>query len=609
LDPPEYSDAQAVWAILGNAEPKSLDGATFVPQEDGSFLLTGKNPRDDRWVVKAKVSRPSIRAIRIEALTHKSMKSNGPGRASNGNIALSDIRVYAKKPGEKGKGKPVKLINPRADHQQNTTNLSIASSIDGDKRKTGWAVDGQIGKDHACVFEFAEAVENEGGTEFTFEMDYFVNVSHVIGRPRFSVSSQLAPPIKGESKSADLSALLEAVGKPGGVESLDEKQRQALAKSYRSIDPKWMELAAKVSAHEAKKPVPKKVRMMVSSEGFKPIKHHADGRGYPHFYKQTHYLDRGDPNKKGEVVEQAFLPLLMRNDRVSEHWQKAPPEGARTSHRRTALASWLTDVEDGAGYLLARVIVNRLWLHHFGQGLVATPNDFGWQSEPPSHPELLDWLALRLIENGWKLKPMHKLILSSATWRQGSQFSQDKAKKDQGNRLLWRFLPRRLDGEVIRDSLLSVSGMLDETMYGKGTLDERSKRRSIYFMIKRSKLVPVMQLFDVPEPLVSQGRRMNTTIAPQALMFMNSSNVRGYARSLAGQLSKNAGDDLEKAVVSGYETVLGREPHEEELLATLEFLKVQEDSYAEAKQANPRELALTDFAQTLFGLNEFSYLR
>jgi hypothetical protein len=128
-------------------------------------------------------------------------------------------------------------------------------------------------------------------------------------------------------------------------------------------------------------------------------------------------------------------------------------------------------------------------------------------------------------------------------------------------------------------------------------------------MIKRSKLVPVMQLFDAPEPLVSQGKRMNTTIAPQALMFMNSSNVRGYARSLAEKLSKKAGVDIEEAVVTGYETVLGREPYEDELSATVEFLKAQEDSYAQAKQVNPRELALTDFAQTLFGLNEFSYLR
>ena len=138
--------------------PSPSTAPTFVPQEDGS-LVTGKNPRDDRWVVKAEGFPPGIRAIRIEALTDKSMKRNGPGRASNGNLALSDIRVFAKKIGEEGKGKPVKLINPRADHQQNTTNLSIASSIDGDKRKTGWAVDGQIGKDHVCVFEFGAGGE------------------------------------------------------------------------------------------------------------------------------------------------------------------------------------------------------------------------------------------------------------------------------------------------------------------------------------------------------------------------------------------------------------------------------------------------------------------
>ena len=133
--------------------------------------------------------------------------------------------------------------------------------------------------------------------------------------------------VKGESKSAELSALLEAVRKPGGVERLDEKQKQVLAKSYRSLDPEWIRLNGKLSAHEARKPVPKKIRMMVSSEGFKPMKHHADGRGYPHFYKQTHYLDRGDPNKKGEVIEQGFLPLLMRNGKSSAHWQKPLPEG------------------------------------------------------------------------------------------------------------------------------------------------------------------------------------------------------------------------------------------------------------------------------------------
>ena len=151
----------------------------------------------------------------------------------------------------------------------------------------------------------------------------------------------------------------------------------------------------------------------------------------------------------------------------------------------------------------------------------------------PNRPimELLDWLALRLIENGWKLKPMHKLILSSAVG-QNSQFYPDKAKKDLDNPVVWRFLPRRLDGEVIRDSLLSVSGV-DDTMYGKEP-STKGVADGALFMIKRSKLIPVMQLFDTPEPLVRQGRRMNTTIAPQALMLMNGPSAGGMRRVLLG---------------------------------------------------------------------------
>jgi hypothetical protein len=253
--------------------------------------------------------------------------------------------------------------------------------------------------------------------------------------------------------------------------------------------------------------------------------------------------------------------------------------------------------------------MNRLWQHHFGHGLVTTPNDFGTQSEPPTHPELLDWLASRLIENNWRLKPMHKLILTSAAWRQSSEYSTAKAAKDLGNQFLWRFNPRRLDGEVIRDTLLAVSEQLDKTMYGKGTLDERSKRRSVYFFIKRSKLIPSMQLFDAPEPLVSQGHRINTTIAPQALMFMNSPNVRQYATSFAQRLITKAGYDKRKVVTAGYQAALGREPDDGELEATTAFLERQKAAYQQAMQPNPNRLALIDFAQTLFSLNEFSYLR
>ncbi|MCH2379239.1 MAG: DUF1549 domain-containing protein, partial [Pedosphaera sp.] len=176
-NPPKNIANQFDWMILDNLQPKSLDGATFTKQADGSFLLSGKNPASDRWVLTAEVQSTGLNALRIEALTHPSMKRNGPGRAGNGNFALSDIRVFAA-PKNGGPRQAVKLVNPKATHQQNKGGLSVASSIDADKKKTGWAVvAGGIGKEQAAVFEFAAPVGFEGGTVLTIEMDFFVNTS------------------------------------------------------------------------------------------------------------------------------------------------------------------------------------------------------------------------------------------------------------------------------------------------------------------------------------------------------------------------------------------------------------------------------------------------
>ena len=194
---------------------------------------------------------------------------------------------------------------------------------------------------------------------------------------------------------------------------------------YRGRDPGWLVLDRKVREHKPPKTSASKV--MVCSEGLKPIKHHADGRGFPHFYKQTHLLARGDTNKKQEVVTQSFLRVLMTSPDGEKHWQTAPQAGSRTPLRRTALARWLTDTKQGAGHLLARVIVNRLWQHHLGRGIVATPNNFGAQGERPPHPKLLDWLATELIRNGWRLKPIHKLIMQSAVALQSTRFDERKA--------------------------------------------------------------------------------------------------------------------------------------------------------------------------------------
>jgi hypothetical protein len=306
------------------------------------------------------------------------------------------------------------------------------------------------------------------------------------------------------------------------------------------------------------------------------------------------------------VAAPSYLQVLMRNGKAAAHWRVAPPDGwKRTSFRRASLAAWMTDTEHGAGHLAARVIVNRLWQHHFGRGLVATPNDFGMQGDRPSHPELLDWLAHDLIQNGWRLKRLHQLMMTSAVYVQTSQHDEARAALDRENVFHWRRTPRRLEGEAIRDALLHVAGMLDPKMYGPGTLDPNMRRRSVYFFIKRSKLIPMMMLFDWPEHLVSIGRRSNTTIAPQALAFMNSPQARQYAEGFAKRLGEI---QSQEAIARAYLLALGRTPTDQEERLSAAFLTSQANAYRKAGKPMPEQRARVDFCQTLMSMNEFVYV-
>ncbi len=380
--------------------------------------------------------------------------------------------------------------------------------------------------------------------------------------------------------------------------ALEGERRDRALSAYRKIDDAWKRLDKSVQDSLARRPKPPAV--LVTTEGLKPLKHHADDRGFPHFYKETHFLQRGDPNKKQGVAAPGFLQVLSRAP--EERWIAAPPPGARTPHRRAALARWITDREEGPGALLARVIVNRLWHHHFGRGLVATPNDFGTQGDPPTHPELLDWLAGELARNGWRLKPLHKLLMTSAVWRQASGAAPAKALADPENRLWGRRDLRRLEGEAIRDSILAVSGVLDRRMFGPGTLDEGMTRRSVYFFVKRSRLIPMMMVFDAPEGLVSIGSRPTTTVAPQALLFMNSPHVRAWSKAFARRI---AGGDPD-VVRNAYRSALSRLPTRVEEAAAFAFLAEQVRSYGERPDA--RESAVADFCQALFCTSEFVYV-
>jgi mono/diheme cytochrome c family protein len=600
------SDARlSKWETLRIDAVTSTGGTKFVPQEDSSQLATGPAPAKEVITVVAEAHRGALRSIRLETLTHDSFPGKGPGRAPNGNFALGDFKLEAAPLNGEGKARSVKLVGARATHQQNTSSLSVAASIDDDP-VSGWAVDaGGIGKDQAAVFDFEKPVSFEGGTRLTITLTLnHPNQKHTIGRIRLSVSELAAPEPEVGTSGPDgvvVAALAKLKQKPDEESSAWKTGLDWFATSNGD----WQAKRAAAELLRKKGPELALSKVMVSSEGFPHMSHHADGRGFPHFYPKTFVLNRGDPNQKLAEAVPGFLQALIPAGQGPADWSVAPPEGwTRTSFRRASLANWITDPQNGAGSLAARVIVNRMWHHHFGRGIVSTPNDFGFPGERPSHPELLDWLAADLVEHGWKLKRLHRLIMLSSVYMQSGDFDEQRASIDRENILLWRRAPRRLEGEAIRDSLLAVSGKLDKRLFGPGTLDENMTRRSVYFFIKRSRLIPMMMLFDWPEHLVSIGSRSNTTIAPQALMFLNSPQGRQYAMAFAGRI---AADSIEQSVTNGYRLAFGRVPTAVELEVTAKFIAAQEEIHTASGAANAKQLALTDFCQTLFSMNEFVY--
>ena len=592
--------ARADWELLESPEWTSKGGATFRALPDGSFLAEGKNPDQDTYTVSGRSPSGLLRSLRLEALPDPSLPKGGPGRADNGNLGLSRIRVFVQ-PLSGGERREVRLVRPRATFEQNSGNLSIAGSLDDDPH-TGWAVDPKFGTRQAAIFEFETPVRIPGGVRLTAELEFRVNTRHHIGRPRLSVSPAADAGFDSEGIPAGIAGLLERLKAPGrGAAALSPSERTALMGWWKTTDEAWREVHARVEDHAKGRPQPVLTTVLTCQEGFPAVRMHTQGGD---FLPETHFLHRGSTDQKRGVATQGFLPVLMRGPESEARWRWQPPAGAPYSGRRRSLALWMTDTQDGAGHLAARVIVNRLWQHHFGRGLVATPNDFGAQGAKPSHPELLDWLAGELLRNGWRLKPMHRLIMTSRAYRQTSEQTEAKARKDPDNTLVSRHVPSRLEAESIRDTLLWVTGALDATPFGPGTLSDASRRRSIYFTVKRSQLVPAMQIFDAPEPLVSQGIRPATTVAPQALWLMNNPRVREWATLWARQVAGARPEAPDRWLTEAYRRALQRPPTPTETQASLTFLSRQAGRYRQAGNAEPGLLAATDLLHALLGLNE-----
>jgi hypothetical protein len=351
----------------------------------------------------------------------------------------------------------------------------------------------------------------------------------------------------------------------------------------------------------------------------------------------TWLLDRGDFYAKKERLQVGFLSVLTGSRSPEDYWDAARREvgsGHSTGQRR-ALADWITDVDQGAGPLLARVMVNRVWQHHFGEGLVRTVGDFGVRGERPTHPELLEYLAHEFVAGGWRLKPLHRLILTSAAYTQSTAYDAGRAAKDPDDRLLWRRRPRRLEAEILRDAVLSVSGTLNpepfgpafkppippEAMLARNTKDpypkdlrdtEATRRRGVYMFHKRVVQHPLMQAFDGPDAAVSCGRRGITTVAPQALALLNDTFLRDRAADLARRILAEGGGTPDGWVTRGFELAVSRAPSDAERAASARFIEAQLERRS-AREKSPaldehRLRALADFAQVLFSLNEFIYV-
>ncbi len=320
----------------------------------------------------------------------------------------------------------------------------------------------------------------------------------------------------------------------------------------------------------------------------------------------THVLRRGDPNRPREEVGPAVPAVLVRRS------LDGPKPTAKTTGRRRWLAHWLTRPDNP---LTARVIVNRVWQWHFGRGLVPSANDFGTAGDPPTHPELLDWLAAGLVADGWRLKPLHRMIVLSSAYQTTATPSAEILRVDPRNELLSHWRQRRLEAEAVRDSMLAVSGRLNleergPSMYptlaravlegqsrpgeGWGHSDERQQaRRSVYIFVKRSLAVPELDLLDAPDTTSSCEARPISTTAPQALTFLNGPFANEQARRLASRLRREAGDDPSAQVRRAFELALCRPPRDEELNPCVAFL---------------RGKSLDAFCLVMLNLNEFVYL-
>ncbi len=581
-----------VWNVLTSQSASSMDGSTLVPQPDGSFVSTGDRPDRDTYVIRGGSTQSEITGLRLEVLTDTSLPKQGPGRQDNGNLHLSEMEV------EVGSGNLVAIARASSDFDQ--TDWGIARAIDGNAT-TAWGIFPQVGKSHVAIFEFKDAVRLSAETPITVRLKQLHGGGHLIGRPRLSVTSDKAP-LHVNAVPSDIEAILSVESK---LRTTEQQLTLALHYERERVDGQLASLPKLSMVYAA-------AADFVPDGGLKP----------PVGPRPIHRLERGDIRQPKEELTAGSLTCLAL---LPSRFLLAEPN--RESARRAALAEWIVHIDN---HLTWRSIVNRVWLQHFGRGIVDTPNDFGRLGSKPSHPELLDWLAIRFRDSGQSWKALHRLIVTSDTYRQKSSITesqhfdglevhssprQDAAKTvDTDNQLLWHMYRTRLDAECVRDAMLLISGQLDLRMggpsdrqfglkpgrhvtpvidYGQFNLDGQSaSRRSVYRFLFRTLPDPFMEALDCPAGDQIMPTRTNGVTVQQVLAMWNDALVLRQSEQLAKRLSSEKWSTPSQVELA-FQLGLGRVPTVTELERFV--------AYAERH-------GLANFCRLLYNMNEFIFI-
>ncbi|MEZ5353584.1 MAG: PSD1 and planctomycete cytochrome C domain-containing protein [Bryobacteraceae bacterium] len=378
--------------------------------------------------------------------------------------------------------------------------------------------------------------------------------------------------------------------------TLQVKDEEIVERMSAAERDRYNEAAKAIAELDSQRPKPFPSAMAIAEQGRDPL--------------PSYFLHRGSPDNKGSQMEPGAFTVAS----WGEFESIPPPEGASTSYRRRSFAEWVASPRNP---LTARVMANRIWQRHFGRGIVGTANNFGKKGDPPTHPELLDWLATEFVRTGWSVKAMDKLMLMSKAYRMASDDVESSREIDGTNRYLWRMPRQRLDIETIRDAMLAAAGTLDpklggpamypyidpalfqgsskRTWTGQADDDPSTWRRSLYVFNKRSIRYPLFESFDQPDMITSCARRNTSVTAPQALLMMNNASIRLQAQQFAQRLRREAAQgDARDQVKLAFSLALARMPSGEELTSSVDFVQSS-------------KTGLADFCQALFNLNEFVY--